>query len=119
MSKKPRNEAEALKETIAVWKEIVKGKLTTKPDLPSEVYDTIKDYTNECPLCELYIDPLTNLSGFENCHKCPLGKMGSTCGHESSPYDRWCWGLDEEEMHQGAKDLLAILEIYQRNWNLV
>ena len=83
---------EAKELTLEVWRYLRDHpEIGRKKDLPEEIYDKIKYFSNACPLCRLFFK--------KDCYGCPL----RSCDYWISAYGRWCHGNSETRKQAAAK----------------
>ena len=89
---------------IEVWSYIVKHEIYTKEHLPSKLFNKIRKSLNKCPLCDLYLHPVTDVK--RACEGCPLGMAGQRCLDPATYHLIWvrCHDIN------GAKGILEIVK---------
>lgn len=97
-------EREAKDAALKVWRYFRDNpEISAKRLLPDGLYERIRFFDNECPLCELYFDQT------ECPQECPLSRVG--CVNDDSPYWRWLWAEADEPLFPATIRRLAAAEM--------
>jgi len=105
---------EAKELTLEMWRYLRDHpKIKSKKDLPTELWEKVRDLSFFCPLCELYnkeCDYTVRCSG------CPLDYVWNNCNQRGSAYEAWiCAEFNEDSRrHEAAREIVNIV----RKWKV-
>lgn len=98
--------AKAKKITIEVWTYFAEHpEIRAKEDLPKKLYNKIKSYVGECPICEYfsYHQEILSFLWGGDCEGCPL-KIVSR--FHCPLYHRWAFSRTKKERSKAAWDIV-------------
>jgi len=99
---------EAKEITLEVWRYIAEHNLSSKKDLPVELFSKIEKLTYNCPLCHV----------LQNCFTdCPLNKP-EPCFYCESFYFQWCNTNNSETRKKSAQNIVGAVEAWNPGENL-
>jgi hypothetical protein len=91
--------------TIEMWTYLAEHpEIRVKDQMPSYLWDKVRIFIAECPLCALFNDRSANCPG------CPLDADGKNCCLDESPFDLW-FNSDLEQRDLRARCAQDIVDI--------
>jgi hypothetical protein len=98
---------EAKELTLELWRYLAEHpECYAKIMVPPQVYEKIRDFQVECPLCEMFMYE-------DTCEKCPLDKAGENCGNENGVWGKWIHSTDETTRKAAAERIVEIVSVWE------
>jgi hypothetical protein len=98
---------EAKELSLELWTYLAEyPEITNKLQLPDRIYSKVKNYYNECPLCEVFFTP--------PCRGCPLNRAGEKCTKVGSAWRKWFWpGSGTKTRREEAERIVQIISAWE------